>query len=93
MTPSNRLFQPAKQDKRFKNETWSENAFFDYMKQHYLLMSRYFESSVRDQRHRSAYTSQSTILYPSDHQRIVTDQLRATNPAVLDATVETAARI
>ena len=42
------VIAPAKQDKRFKNELWTENPYFDYSKQSYLLMSRFVESSVRD---------------------------------------------
>src|ERR1051325_6451388 len=41
------IISPAKQDKRFKDEAWSENPVFDYLKQSYLLMSRYAEASVR----------------------------------------------
>ncbi|HWP14554.1 MAG TPA: hypothetical protein VNM46_02920, partial [Xanthobacteraceae bacterium] len=41
------IISPAKQDKRFKDEAWAENPVFDYLKQSYLLMSRYAESSVR----------------------------------------------
>ena len=35
-TPAEPVIAPAKQDKRFKNEAWAENPFFDYMKQYYL---------------------------------------------------------
>ena len=34
------VISPAKQDKRFRNEAWTENPVFDYLKQSYLLMSQ-----------------------------------------------------
>ena len=45
-TPAEPVIAPAKQDKRFKNELWTQNPFFDYTKQWYLLLSRFFQSSV-----------------------------------------------
>jgi hypothetical protein len=45
--PAEPVIVPSKQDKRFKNEAWTENWYFDYVKQHYLLLSRCIESSVR----------------------------------------------
>ena len=88
--PAEPVIAPAKQDKRFKNEAWTENWFFDYTKQHYLLLSRCIESSVRNVKGVDPHTHhKGAILYASVRQRIVTDQFRLTNPAVLNATVET----
>jgi len=41
------LVEPAPGDKRFKDLEWSENALFDYLKQSYLLTSRYLLDTVR----------------------------------------------
>ena len=38
--PAEPVIAPAKQDKRFKNEAWTDNWFFDYTKQHDMLLSR-----------------------------------------------------
>jgi polyhydroxyalkanoate synthase len=89
-TASDPVISPAKQDKRFKNKEWSENAAFDYIKQSYLLMARYVESSVRGIKgldphmHRKAqfYTRQmASALSPTN--------FAMTNPAVLEETVKT----
>jgi len=42
------VIEPARQDKRFRSELWTQNPYFDYAKQSYLLMSRFFQSSVRN---------------------------------------------
>ena len=39
---------PAKDDKRFKDATWTEDAVFDTLKQSYLLTSNWMQSTVRD---------------------------------------------
>ena len=41
-TPVEPVIEPAKQDKRFRNELWVQNPFFDHAKQWYLLWSRFF---------------------------------------------------
>jgi len=83
------IISPAKQDKRFKDEAWAENPVFDYLKQSYLLMSRYAESSVRGmqgldpQAHKKAqfFTRQFVnALSPTNFVM--------TNPAVLKETME-----
>jgi polyhydroxyalkanoate synthase len=83
------IISPAKQDKRFKDEAWSENPVFDYLKQSYLLMSRYAEASVRGmqgidpQAHKKAqfFTRQFVnALSPTNFVM--------TNPAVLQETME-----
>jgi polyhydroxyalkanoate synthase len=88
--PFEPVIEPAKQDKRFKNETWRENAFFDYMKQHYLLVSRYFESSVRNIKGIDAHTRRKAQFYTRQLiSALSPTNFAATNPAVLQATTET----
>src|SRR6185369_8741069 len=83
------VIAPAKQDKRFRDEAWTENPVFDYLKQSYLLMSRYAEASVRGlqgidpQAHKKAqfFTRQFVnALSPTNFVM--------TNPAVLKETME-----
>ena len=45
-TPAEPVIAPSKQDKRFKSDAWTKHAAFNYLKQSYLLLSKYFESSV-----------------------------------------------
>ncbi len=38
---------PTRDDKRFKDAAWDENALFDYIKQSYLLSARWMQSTVQ----------------------------------------------
>ena len=60
--PAEPVIAPAKQDKRFKNEAWTENWYFDYVKQHYLLASRCIESSVSGVKDVDRHTHHKTQL-------------------------------
>jgi polyhydroxyalkanoate synthase len=88
-TASDPVISPAKQDKRFKNEAWSQNAVFDYMKQSYLLMSRYVESSVRGIKGLDPHTHRKAQFYTRQMVSALSPtNFAMTNPAVLDVTVE-----
>ena len=83
------VISPAKQDKRFRNEAWAENPVFDYLKQSYLLMSQYAESSVRGiegidpQAHKKAQFLTRQFVNALSPTNFV-----MTNPAVLKETME-----
>ena len=88
-TASEPVISPAKQDKRFKNEAWRENPVFDYLKQSYLLMSRYVESSVRGIKGLDPHTHRKAQFYTRQLVSALSPtNFAMTNPAVLDATVE-----
>ena len=83
------VIAPAKDDRRFKHEQWSENAAFDFIKQSYLLSARCLHNTVRgadgldDQTRRKVefYTRQvADALAPSNFAH--------TNPEVVAATLE-----
>jgi polyhydroxyalkanoate synthase len=40
------IFKPHMKDKRFRDEAWQENIFFDFIKQYYLMADMYLEESV-----------------------------------------------
>lgn len=42
------MVEPAPGDKRFKGEDWSQNAVFDYVKQSYLLTSKWIMDTVHE---------------------------------------------
>src|SRR5258708_6118467 len=44
--PSEPVAEPAKGDYRFKDEDWSKNFLFDYIKQSYLIASRHIQQAV-----------------------------------------------
>jgi len=82
--------QPEKRDKRFAHEGWEDNPFFDFVKQSYLLTADYLHRTVdnvdglddRTRRKIDFYTRQFvSAMSPSN--------FLATNPEVLERTVET----
>jgi polyhydroxyalkanoate synthase len=88
--PVEPVISAPKQDKRFKNEAWTENAAFDFIKQNYLLLSRYVESSVRGVRGVDAHTHRKAQFYARQFVSALSPtNFAVTNPAVLDATIET----
>ena len=87
--PTEPVIAPAKQDKRFKNEAWTENTFFDFIKQHYLLMSRYLESSVGDVKDVDPHTHHKMKFYTRQFVSALSPtNFAVTNPAVIEATLE-----
>ncbi|MEM9050333.1 MAG: class I poly(R)-hydroxyalkanoic acid synthase [Pseudomonadota bacterium] len=82
------LASPARGDKRFRHNDWSENALFDYLKQSYLLTSGYITDTVRavddgiderDRRKVEFYTRQFVeALSPSNFFSLNPEVLRAT---------------
>jgi polyhydroxyalkanoate synthase len=88
--PAEPVIVPSKQDKRFKNDAWTENWYFDYVKQHYLLLSRCIESSVRDVKDVDPHTHHKAQFYTRQFVNAVSPtNFALTNPSVLNATVET----
>jgi len=84
------VIAPSAQDKRFKNEAWTDNAFFDCLKQQYLLMSRYVESSVRAVKGVDRHTSHKAQFYARQFVNAMSPtNFVATNPVVLNTTIET----
>ena len=41
------VIEPAKDDRRFRHEQWSENTVFDFIKQSYLLSARCLHDTVK----------------------------------------------
>ena len=83
------VISPAKQDKRFKNEAWSENPLFDYVKQSYLLMSRYAEASVRGIEGVDSHAHKKVQFFTRQFINALSPtNFVMTNPAVLKETME-----
>ena len=88
--PAEPVIVPSKQDKRFKNEAWTENWYFDYVKQHYLLLSRCIESSVRGVKDVDRHTHHKAQFYTRQFVSAFSPtNFALTNPSVLNATVDT----
>ena len=88
--PTEPVIEPAKGDKRFKHETWVENPYFDYLKQSYLLWSRYCQSSVGGIRGVDPHTHRKARFYTRQLVNAVSPtNFAATNPVVIEATTKT----
>lgn len=87
-TPVDPVILPSQQDKRFKSELWVENCFFDYMKQCYLLMSRYMQASVRGVKGVDPHTQHKAEFYTRQFLNALSPaNFAATNPVVLKTTI------
>jgi poly[(R)-3-hydroxyalkanoate] polymerase subunit PhaC len=89
-TPADPVIAPERQDKRFKNDAWTKNPVFDYLKQSYLLLSRHLESAVRDTRGVDPKTHHKAQFYTRQLvSALAPSNFAMTNPAVLEETVKT----
>ena len=66
---------PAEGDKRFSDPEWSQNQFFDFLKQAYLLTARWADKLVADAADLSPHTKQKAEFYI----RQITNALAPTN--------------
>ncbi len=83
------VIEPDKGDRRFKDESWSENAVFDYIKQSYLLSARYLQHVVDDVEGMNPRTRQKVDFYTRQFiDALSPSNFALTNPTVLKATVE-----
>ena len=84
------VIEPAKDDRRFRHEQWTENSVFDFIKQSYLLSARCLHGTVK-----GADGLDDTARRKLEfHTRQLVDALSPsnfahTNPEVVAATVET----
>jgi polyhydroxyalkanoate synthase len=88
-TPVEPVIEPSRQDKRFKSELWTENPWFDYLKQHYLLTSRFFQASVHNITGVDPHTRHKAQFYTRQFVNAFSPaNFATTNPVVIDATLE-----
>jgi polyhydroxyalkanoate synthase len=84
------VVEPSKGDKRFKNEEWSKNVIFDYVKQSYLLTANWIQRTVADAdgdldpREKRKLEFYTRLLV----EAMSPANFAATNPEVLRATIE-----
>ncbi|MBL4906742.1 MAG: class I poly(R)-hydroxyalkanoic acid synthase [Sneathiella sp.] len=87
---SDAAIEPAKGDKRFRSDEWSKNQVFDYIKQTYLMTSKWINDTVADVEGLDEQSRQKVDFFTKQF----TDALSPTNffwsnPDVLKHTVET----
>src|SRR5204863_2686191 len=74
---------------RFRDEAWSDNALFDFIKQSYLLTARWVQSSVKDVAGLDERTARKVDFYTRQFvDAIAPSNFVLTNPEVLRATIE-----
>jgi polyhydroxyalkanoate synthase subunit PhaC len=84
------VVQPDKGDRRFKDQSWSEEALFDMIKQSYLLTSNWMQSTVRDVDGLDAKTAEKVDFYTRQFVDAMSPtNFAATNPKVLQTAVDT----
>ena len=84
------VIEPGAGDRRFKDEQWSENPVFDYIKQSYLLASKYLHESVRETEGLDPHMAAKVDFYTRQYiDAVAPTNFAMSNPEVLRRTVET----
>jgi polyhydroxyalkanoate synthase len=82
--------QPDKADRRFKDAAWEENDVFSYIKQSYLLASRWMQNTVNDVDDVDDKTKEKADFYTRQFiSALSPTNFALTNPEVVRATIET----
>ena len=80
---------PASDDRRFRDSEWDESIVFDYIKQSYLLSSRWLTSTVQDVDGLDEKTAKKVDFYTRQFvDALAPTNFLMTNPEVIRATVE-----
>ena len=83
------VVEPASDDKRFRDEAWSENAVFDYMKQSYLLSANWLQGLMGGVEGLDNKTKHKLDFYTKLYvDALSPTNFALTNPEVLRATAE-----
>jgi len=83
------LIEADKADKRFKDDAWEENDVFNYIKQSYLLTSRWLGQTVRDVEGLDGKTRDKVEFYTRQFVSALSPtNFAMTNPEVIRATIE-----
>ena len=84
------LAEPDPADRRFKDEAWSEQLVFDYIKQSYLLAARWIQGTVAEVDTLDAKTKSKVEFYTRQFvDAMAPSNFVLTNPAALKQAAET----
>ncbi len=84
------VIEPSGGDRRFKANEWSEDLLFDFIKQSYLLSSRWAQSLVRDVEGIDPKSKEKVDFYTRQYLSALSPtNFAMTNPAVLKKTMDT----
>ncbi len=83
------IVEPAPEDRRFRDQAWSDNALFDFIKQSYLLTARSIQGAVNEVEGLDERTARKVDFYTRQFvDALAPSNFVMTNPEVLRATVE-----
>ena len=83
------VIAPEPGDRRFKDEDWEQNPVFDFIKQSYLLASRYVDDCVAGAGEMDEHTAKKVEFYSRQFvDAMAPTNFASTNPAVVRETVE-----
>ena len=83
------IIAPPKEDRRFKDAAWSENLLFDFIKQSYLLTSRWMQSQAHELGDIDKHTRDKLDFFTRQFvDAMAPTNFALTNPEVLRTTVE-----
>jgi len=81
---------PSKDDRRFKDKAWEEQALYDTIKQAYLLSANWIQQTVRDVDGLDEKTREKAEFYTRQFvDAMAPTNFAATNPKVLERTIDT----
>jgi polyhydroxyalkanoate synthase len=84
------VIEPAPGDRRFSDDEWSENPVFDYIKQSYLLASRFLHECVRETEGLDSHNAEKADFYTRQYiDAMAPTNFAMSNPEVVRRTVET----
>ncbi|WP_417596560.1 PHA/PHB synthase family protein [Oceanospirillum sp.] len=87
------IVEPAKDDRRFNDSEWAENALFDFIKQSYLLFARSIFNTVHNIEGLSPHANQTIDFHTRQFVNAMSpSNFVATNPEVIRRTFETKGR-
>ncbi|MCX8505872.1 MAG: class I poly(R)-hydroxyalkanoic acid synthase, partial [Alphaproteobacteria bacterium] len=83
------IIAPPKEDRRFKDAAWSENLLFDFIKQSYLLTSRWMQSQAHEVGDIDKHTRDKLDFFTRQFvDAMAPTNFAMTNPEVLRTTIE-----
>jgi polyhydroxyalkanoate synthase len=83
------VIEPTKDDRRFKDDAWRDLQVFDFIKQSYLLTSRWMQSTVGEVEGLDPQTKRKVDFFTKQFtDALAPTNFAATNPEVLRATAE-----
>jgi polyhydroxyalkanoate synthase len=83
------LVEPSPDDRRFRDQAWTDNALFDFIKQSYLLTARSIQGAVKEVEGLDERTARKVDFYTRQFiDALAPSNFVLTNPEVLRATIE-----